>query len=133
MQLITTDCQMGICCLGCDRPIGCASQDKCQCATTLQGHFFAALRHCRLIPADVDINSLQYSRCGRTDKGVSALSQVVALMLRSRGRAGEDELPPEKEMDYPGIINRSLPDEIRVMGWTTAPDDFSARSDVVTA
>lgn len=41
-----------------------------------QGHLFAALRRVKLIPEDVAISSLKYSRCGRTDKGVSALGQV---------------------------------------------------------
>lgn len=70
---------------------------------------------------------LQYSRGGRTDKGVSALGQVVALQLRSAGRAGQSALPEEQEMDYPTLLNRALPDDIRVLGWTTAPEGFSAR------
>ncbi len=39
---------------------------------------FAALRKVRLIPeaAAVPISELSYSRCGRTDRGVSALGQV---------------------------------------------------------
>lgn len=46
--------------------------------TPLQGHFFEALRRTRLIPEDADWHSLRYSRCGRTDKGVSALGQASA-------------------------------------------------------
>lgn len=42
----------------------------------LQGVLFPALRRVKLIPEDADISTLQYSRCGRTDKGVSALGQV---------------------------------------------------------
>lgn len=41
-----------------------------------QGHLLAALRRTRLIPQDADPATLKYSRCGRTDKGVSALGQV---------------------------------------------------------
>lgn len=49
-----------------------------------QGALFSALRHTRLIPDHADIATLRYSRCGRTDKGVSALGQVV-------GRRGKRE------------------------------------------
>lgn len=44
----------------------------------MQAHLFAALRRVRLIPEEctAPLNSLRYSRCGRTDKGVSALGQV---------------------------------------------------------
>ena len=41
-----------------------------------QGRLFAALRRTRLIPEGVGWEGLGYSRCGRTDKGVSALGQV---------------------------------------------------------
>jgi len=41
-----------------------------------QHHLFAALQKTRLI---VDRDSSHYSRCGRTDKGVSALGQVWIL------------------------------------------------------
>lgn len=43
----------------------------------LQGKLFPALRKVKLIPEDVEISALDYSRCGRTDKGVSALGQVL--------------------------------------------------------
>lgn len=41
-----------------------------------QGHFFHALTEARLVPAGAGWKALKYSRCGRTDKGVSALGQV---------------------------------------------------------
>jgi tRNA pseudouridine38/39 synthase len=41
-----------------------------------QGILFPALRRVKLIPEDAEVASLDYSRCGRTDKGVSALGQV---------------------------------------------------------
>lgn len=54
----------------------------CQESTenTIEGHFFAALMKACLIENRTDSN---YSRCGRTDKGVSAFGQVVSLDLRS--------------------------------------------------
>lgn len=43
---------------------------------------FRALRQAHLVEGD-DRSNCQYSRCGRTDKGVSAAGQVVALQLKS--------------------------------------------------
>ena len=41
-----------------------------------QGQVYAALRRTRLVEEGLGWQALGYSRCGRTDKGVSALSQV---------------------------------------------------------
>lgn len=59
----------------------------------MESHLFSALTKLRLIESrevgkssPLALTSWQtsgYSRCGRTDKGVSALGQVVALRLRS--------------------------------------------------
>ncbi len=97
-------------------------------AATIEEHLFAALRKTRLVPAGAGWQELRYSRGGRTDKGVSALGQVVALLLRSRGAAGDGAPPaPADELDYPAMLNRVLPADIRVLGWADAPPDFSAR------
>ncbi len=42
----------------------------------MQGQVYAALRRTRLVEEGLGWQALGYSRCGRTDKGVSALSQV---------------------------------------------------------
>lgn len=55
------------------------------------------------------------------------LSQVVALNLRSAGRVDQEAIAEDKEMDYPRILNRALPPEIRVLGWAAAPPEFNAR------
>ena len=39
----------------------------------------------------------------------------------------EEAIEAEEEMDYPLILNRALPQDIRVLGWTDVPGDFSAR------
>ena len=97
-----------------------------------QGELFKALTKTRLIAPDAEISGLQYSRCGRTDKGVSALGQVVALMLRSNGRAEDPEgVSEDKELEYTRILNSALPPEIRVLGWKTVPTEFNARCDRV--
>jgi tRNA pseudouridine38/39 synthase len=53
----------------------CFSSALMSC-THSQAVLFSTLRRVKLIPEDAEISSLQYSRCGRTDRGVSALGQV---------------------------------------------------------
>ena len=38
-----------------------------------------------------------------------------------------DSTPEVKEMDYCTMLNRSLPEDIRVIGWTEVTSKFSAR------
>jgi len=52
---------------------------------------------------------------------------VVALRVRSRAKVGEAAVGAHAEMDYPLILNRALPNDIRVLGWTDVPTEFSAR------
>lgn len=138
----------------------------------------------------ITTQTCRYSRCGRTDKGVSALGQVVSLCVRSavpknlpeellqqlvhpldkvvnpaasaaagtgsaaasiveasdpsaaaaddgsakpkkgKAKAPTHAAPRERviqEMDYVSMLNRALPDEIRVLGWSPVTDEFSAR------
>ena len=60
---------------------------------SVESALFAAMRKVRLIEG----KAADYSRCGRTDRGVSALSQVVALSLRHRAK-----LDSAEEIDYCG-------------------------------
>lgn len=90
----------------------------------------------------------EYSKCGRTDKGVSAFGQVIALRVRSaqplpNARSGQEMLedtqvegdvdeapfdPIRDELPYIQLLNRVLPPEIRVLAWCAdLPPDFSAR------
>jgi len=94
-----------------------------------------------------------YIRCGRTDRGVSTLRQVVGLCLRSvltaeqvlslgLGSVEENEqvvithrMHPgnsiiedgKKELNYCEMLNRVLPDDIRPLAWVPVSLDFSAR------
>ena len=55
--------------------------------------------------------------------------QVVALLLRSSGKA-DSPLPGwPQEQDFAHMLNRCLPDTIRVLGWADVPQDFHARCD----
>lgn len=137
---------------------------------------FAALHRAQLVESRECCN---YSRCGRTDRGVSAAGQVVALHLKSSfpetatwdeegqqkvetkdlpndafevrkvwviprrskkkreqdmsclGDSNLSEEPRQSkdmsEYDYARVLNKLLPDDIRVLGWTPVSDDFSAR------
>ncbi|KAI9477277.1 pseudouridine synthase [Coemansia mojavensis] len=79
---------------------------------TIEGELFKALAHCKLITGESECD---YSRCGRTDRGVSGFGQVVALYVRSR------------ELPYVNMLNKLLPQEIRILAWAPVKPDFSAR------
>jgi len=104
---------------------GFASQKHVQ--DTIEHHLFDALRRTRLIHPKAQPEDLGYGRCGRTDKGVSALGQVVNLHLRSKAKKGSCALPAEEEMDYMKMINKALPEDVRIIGWADVEDGFHAR------
>ncbi|WXC50183.1 hypothetical protein QX201_009852 [Fusarium graminearum] len=122
----------------------------------------ALTKACLIFPEDeriVDFDCCEYSKCGRTDKGVSAFGQVIGLRVRSArpvpkkrrrmSEAGEamvvdeqsgenaeeeveDNTPPfdpiKDELQYPRLLNRVLPPDIRILAWCPSPPpDFSAR------
>lgn len=122
----------------------------------------ALTKACLIFPEDeraVQFDCCEYSKCGRTDRGVSAFGQVIGLRVRSNrpppetenaeGQEGgeEEELgqeaheegngraadePPfddlRDELCYPRILNRLLPNDIRILAWCPSPPaDFSAR------
>eukprot|EP00042_Codosiga_hollandica_P050226 m.595936 g.595936 ORF g.595936 m.595936 type:complete len:541 (-) comp58043_c0_seq27:51-1673(-) len=125
---------------------GLAAQDHT--TDTIEGHLFRALQTTCLI---VDRPSCNYSRCGRTDRGVSALGQVVALDVRTNLTHGVGVLPRDEgsieqrhvsrgaplqgqseedlgqELNFALMINRVLPDDIRVIAWAPVPREFDAR------
>ena len=95
----------------------------------------------------------EYSKCGRTDKGVSAFGQVIGIRVRSN-RPKDHNLAQESgvivhdghneeafethklqdfddihdELPYPHLLNRVLPPDIRVLAWCpNPPQGFSAR------
>ncbi|XP_017291301.1 tRNA pseudouridine(38/39) synthase [Kryptolebias marmoratus] len=106
---------------------------------TVEARLFEALLKTRLIQ---DRQSSNYHRCGRTDKGVSAFSQVITIDLRStqfcgglgvtlpenvdlgaKSKASTSELP------YVKMLNRVLPQDIRILDWAPVAQGFSARFD----
>ncbi|XP_010899519.2 tRNA pseudouridine(38/39) synthase isoform X2 [Esox lucius] len=106
---------------------------------TVEARLFEALLKTRLIQ---DRQSSNYHRCGRTDKGVSAFSQVISIDLRSTQFCGGVgvTLPANVDVDvknkvdsaelpYVKMLNRVLPQDIRILEWSPAVDGFSARFD----
>lgn len=69
------------------------------------------------------------------------LTQVVSLQVRSNLLEGDGVIVPEgslahtrigdktKELPYLIILNRTLPQDIRVLGWSNVESSFSARFD----
>lgn len=53
--------------------------------------------------------------------------QVFALQLRSSAKQGMQLPEPEQELDYCTILNRVLPPDIKLLGWTPVTENFSAR------
>lgn len=107
---------------------------------TVEARLFEALLKTRLIQ---DRQTSNYHRCGRTDKGVSAFSQVITIDLRSTQLcAGLGITLPENvdistkaassatsELPYVKMLNRVLPQDIRVLDWAPVAEGFSARFD----
>lgn len=77
---------------------------------------FRALEKLSLVRAK---GECEYSRAGRTDKGVSAVGNVISLLVRVSA-GSSSELEAER-------INRLLPEDIRVTGQCEVGRDFSAR------
>lgn len=93
---------------------------------TVESEIFKALERAKLMVGSRKESC--YSRCGRTDKGVSATGQVISLYLRSNIKdVGGDMLDKRSEIDYVKVLNRILPRDIRVLGWCPVPADFHAR------
>jgi tRNA pseudouridine38/39 synthase len=106
---------------------GLASQEE-DTVETIESHLFRALTTCHLIQ---DRTSCEFSRCGRTDRGVSAFGQIFGLRVRSKalvkdGDTLESALDDE-ELPYVILLNRLLPLDIRVLSWSPVDDNFDAR------
>ncbi|KAJ9098799.1 hypothetical protein QFC19_006276 [Naganishia cerealis] len=170
---------------------GLALQNMPTPLPTVEGELLAALEKTHLIEPGAGWEGCGFSRCGRTDRGVSSAGQVVSLWVRSKrtpedggAELGDDwrqardpivsqttesaDIPtdvndineprvnteevekaamttaPKRarrsrpalasktqpyEHNYPQMLNRVLPPEIRVIGWSPLPthSEFDAR------
>jgi tRNA pseudouridine38/39 synthase len=93
---------------------------------TIEHFLFEALMTSKLIQ---NIEDADYSRCGRTDKGVSATGNVISLIVRSRMPADApfSQENADEELPYMTMLNRLLPPYIRVVAWAPVPGNFIAR------
>lgn len=108
---------------------GLAFQSEPTPLPTVEQEILDALTKARLI-AEADPNSCNFSRCGRTDKGVSAMNQVISLDVRSGLAEGQRLLKEHdhQEIPYMTILNSLLPPTIRVTGVCLHPPaGFDAR------
>jgi len=128
---------------------------------TIEEELWKALTKTKLIfptgSGEVDWEGCEYSKCGRTDRGVSAFGQVIGIRVRSsrpkiakkqktfmdvederestsvqEEAESKDEEPHwhdiHSEHPYPRLLNRVLPPSIRILAWCPSPPpDFSAR------
>jgi tRNA pseudouridine38/39 synthase len=90
-------------------------------------------------PTPVDWDGTEYSKCGRTDCGVSAFGQVIGIRVRSArplnglttpqpGVEQDNFNPIADELPYLAMLNRVLPPTIRMLAWCPSPpSNFSAR------
>lgn len=102
---------------------GLAVQEDTTC--TIEHEIFSALYKSCLVE---DRQTSQYHRCGRTDKGVSAFCQVISIDVRSN--LSQEQInsgDTERELCYPKLLNRLLPEDIRIISWAPKHADFSAR------
>lgn len=95
-------------------------------------HIFNALTKTCLIESRETSN---YHRCGRTDKGVSAFSQVISIEVRSKFPvlSQQDSDSISNELNYCQLLNRVLPLDIRFIAWLPLKNaQFSSRFDCIS-
>ncbi|KAF8323213.1 tRNA pseudouridine synthase [Clavulina sp. PMI_390] len=102
---------------------GLAIQDGFTPLPTVESVLFGALAKARLVDPDAGLEGCGWSRCGRTDRGVSAAGQVVSLWIIPAETGAVDP----QELRYVHSINQNLPPTIRVLAWSPIADDFDAR------
>lgn len=92
---------------------------------TVEEHLFRALMTTKLIE---NPTMASYSRCGRTDAGVSAIGQVIGVTIRTSRKLDVNETDGTV-LPVATMLNGVLPPEIRVLEVVPAPEGFTARFD----
>lgn len=96
---------------------------------TVEAEILQALSKAKLI-SEPEPTVCNFSRCGRTDKGVSAMNQVISLDVRSNLTPEEqlDSKNDSKELPYMNILNSMLPADIMITAiCLRPPESFNAR------
>lgn len=112
---------------------GLAYQNTESPLPTVEETIFKVLLRVRLLDSyDPDnLAKLNFSRCGRTDRGVSAMNQVMCLDLRSKFSSKEEVDNRENdinEINYIKLLNSALPEDIWIHSVSlNCKPDFDAR------
>lgn len=101
-------------------------------ANTIESHIWRAIIMTKLRPPE-DMPGDYYSRCARTDKGVSAFQNVITIQLRSKLKNSSENDPKSSEYDYVTMLNAILPPDIRILNWACLEDDptFDSRHNCI--
>ena len=86
---------------------------------TIEEKIFTALKKASFLEnksTDELITSSNYSRCGRTDKGVSSTGNIFSLNIRYN-----------ENYNYTKILNNLLPNDINILNNIIVDDSFDAR------
>jgi tRNA pseudouridine38/39 synthase len=111
---------------------------------TVEGELLKALERTKLIEEGKGWEGCNFSRCGRTDRGVSGHGQVVDLWVRTNRKEGvlpadsfrpaPNPLPAKAsptstsvEYAYPRVLNSLLPPSIRILAWSPVAREFNSR------
>ena len=87
---------------------------------TIEGNLHRAFRKvCLVDPSELDPKAYDYTRCGRTDRGVSSFGQVVSLRLRSKLKTGKGIIPPSSSTE-PKIETDEAPDDDNELDYCAA-------------
>lgn len=88
---------------------------------TIEGNLHRAFRKvCLVDPNELDPKAYDYTRCGRTDRGVSSFGQVVSLRLRSKLKKGKGIIPPAAQSAEPPAPTDELPDDDNELDYCAA-------------
>ncbi|KAL7413471.1 pseudouridine synthase, partial [Mrakia frigida] len=92
---------------------------------TVEGVLKDVLEKASLIEPGKGWDGCGFARCGRTDRGVSAAGQVVSFWIKTKEFNGSLKV----EYPYLNIINKLLPDTIRILAWSPLhpASEFDAR------
>ncbi|KII66670.1 tRNA pseudouridine(38/39) synthase [Thelohanellus kitauei] len=96
---------------------------------TVEDEIFKAFIKLKLLKSP--ISQSRYSKCGRTDAGVSASCQVVSCFLRSnvlkQNELTQEEICEKHKALYLRSLNSALPWDITVLAYSFVGPDFDAR------
>ena len=90
---------------------------------TIEECLFASFLQTKLIGSIDDIKLLDYRKCGRTDRGVSAAGNIFSLFLK---------VNPKDECMLVKRINSQLPDDIVILSYAKIPEDYDIRTRCVS-